>query len=149
MLLVPVAIFGHFLDSIPSPSCILGKIRNIPSGELPTLYSGVEWALTERKEVGFFPLTLKEGKFIYVDGYYIKSVGLETYPSDFIDYYKIELGKRCWVKIDRFDGPGSLSYEYATRGGHYIWFGVLNPPIPHSLGWSEYPNHYQVFVKHD
>lgn len=97
-------------DPIPEP---------IISTQLPPLYSGFQWANTEKKILVF-----TSGKRrIDIEGHHIESITLQNFPTEFMDYYKQQLITNGWKQTLEAQSPEEKTITYA-KGEQYLTIGV-------------------------
>ena len=96
--------------------------------DIPKLYPGIQWKYSWEDEFGFESIT---GKPHYAEGYGFTSEDLDTFPEDFIQYYKNELKARSWKLIHKGEGPGAVYYNYSKIENYnflkllrYYWSGA-------------------------
>lgn len=136
---------GHATGFIPSPACVYGKTTGVPEGSLPPLYPEISWGAETTKEEGFLPMYGKET--IIEQGYKTSSQPQNTIPKSFIEYYKKELGLRCWIEIDHFNYPEGYRYAYTTRDDKkHLWLGADRPAFFDGI---EYKDKIQAYISKD
>lgn len=95
---------------------------NIPDQDLlPKLYSAVTWETNQKKLLIF-----TSGKRrIELEGVYLESSKLDSFPQDFLNYYTNQLTQSNFKQTLNSKTPDNITLSY-EKDGLYLTFGVEN-----------------------
>lgn len=129
------------LESNPAPS--LGDESTSGAGpNLPTLYSGLTWEVTQSKI-----LTFTSGKRrIEQEGVYLESSQVNTIPQEFTNYYIAQLTNSGFKQTLNSSEPNGTTITYA-KDDLFLTFGVKN--IYSGSGDNKKLIGYKAFIEHN
>lgn len=92
------------------------------TADIPPLYSGIKWEEQNKGRVAFHD---EQSNIVDLNGILFLSSPLETYPSDFVNYYRDGLEKTGWNQIGVAGDPEGTGgfYDY-KKGSRFVTFGV-------------------------
>lgn len=129
----------------PNPSKILSEVEvpNIPNQDLlPKLYSNITWETNQKKLLIF-----TSGKRrIELEGVYLESSKLNTFPQDFLNYYINQLTQLNFKQTLNSKTPDNITQSY-EKDGLYLTFGVEN--IYSGSGESKKITSYKAYLEHN
>lgn len=106
------------------------------STDFPPLYPGVEWGQEENKKIFFVN---QNRDTIELNGTYIQSKTLNSYPQEIMNYYVNEMGRNQWVKTLSSGGDTGETQGF-NKNAMYFNFGTKtleNDPLK-----------YYFFIEH-
>lgn len=101
----------------PDPSADPDSI----GADLPALYSGLSWVETSKKLLIFTSGKRK----IELEGLYLESSQVNTFPQDFINYYYLEFKDRGFKETLNSINPEGITITYA-KDDLFLTFGIKN-----------------------